>query len=250
MESPFLLTVDVEPDWGVAGSIAVRQALPPLCDMLRRHSVRATFFIVSDLLGECGDLFSRELAGHEAASHGRSHRRLDRLPPSDVAAELSESRARLEAHFRLPVRGFRAPFLATPPGWVDMLAAAGYEYDSSAGSVAPSPRNVPAGKWRVGRSGGVATLPTTALRPGWAPFSLTWLRLLAPVGERLVHPRATMMYLHLHELADARLAERLPWPMRTLLRRNAGEAAWPILERTVARFASRAMTCSEAAGLL
>jgi hypothetical protein len=37
----------------------------------------------------------------------------------------------------------------------------------------------------------------------------------------------------------------LPWRLRLPLRRNSGAAAWPILERTLARCASRSVTCSE-----
>ena len=141
--------------------------------------------------------------------------------------------------------GFRAPFLRTPPGWFRLLKAAGYEYDSSRGAVSPSPRNARPKSWRVTREDGIAEIPATALRTGWIPFSLTYLRLLAPLGERLVSPRAPMIYFHLHELADPSLARALPWRLRLPLRRNSGAAAWPILERTLARCAARSVTCSE-----
>ena len=95
------------------------------------------------------------------------------------------------------------------------------------------------------REDGIAEIPATALRTGWIPFSLTYLRLLAPLGERLISPRAPIIYFHLHELAEPSLARVLPWRLRLPLRRNSGEAAWPILDRTLARCASRSVTCSE-----
>ncbi len=240
-----MVTVDVEPDWGVRGCQAVREVLPRLSDLFRRRNVRATFFVVADLLESCADLFREAFSGHEVASHGLTHRILAGLGEKDVAFELEESRRRLEAAFGRRVAGFRAPFLWTPPEWFRRLKAAGYEYDSSRGAVSPSPRNARPASWRVTREDGIAEIPATALRTGRIPFSLTYLRLLAPLGERLVSPRAPIIYFHLHELAERSLARVLPWHLRLPLRRNSGAAAWPILDRTLARCAARSVTCSE-----
>lgn len=240
-----MVTVDVEPDWGIRGCKAIRETLPRLSELFRRRNVHATFFVVADLLESCGDLFREAFAGHEIASHGVTHRILAGLPEEEVAFELTESRRRLEAAFGRPVAGFRAPFLRTPPGWFRLLKAAGYKYDSSRGAVAPSPRIASPKSWRVTREDGIAEIPATSLRTGWIPFSLTYLRLMAPLGEWLVSPHAPIIYFHLHELADPSLARLLPWHLRLPLRRNSGEAAWPILERTLARCAGRSVTCSE-----
>ncbi len=240
-----MVTVDVEPDWGIRGCQAIREVLPRLSDLFRRRNVRATFFVVADLLESCADVFRGAFAGHEIASHGLTHRVLAGLGEKEVAFELAESRQKLEAAFGRRVVGFRAPFLRTPPGWFRLLKAAGYEYDSSRGAVAPSPRNARPKSWRVTREEGIAEIPATALRTGWIPFSLTYLRLLAPLGERLVSPSSPIIYFHLHELADPALARLLPWRLRLPLRRNAGPAAWPILDRTLERCARRSVTCSE-----
>jgi len=240
-----MVTVDVEPDWGIRGCRAVQETLPRFSELLRRRNVRATFFVVADLLESCGDLLRDALAGHEVASHGLTHRVLAGIPPEEAAFELAESRRRLEAAFGVPVAGFRAPFLRTPPEWFKLLKAAGYEYDSSRGAVAPSPRNLRPSAWRVSRTDGIAEIPVTTLRTGWIPFSLTYLRLLAPLGERLISARAPILYFHLHELAGRHLAKVLPFRHRLLLPRNCGEAAWEILDRMLARFAPRAVTCRE-----
>jgi peptidoglycan/xylan/chitin deacetylase (PgdA/CDA1 family) len=240
-----MVTVDVEPDWGIRGCQAIREVLPRLSDLFRRRRVRATFFVVADLLESCADLFREALAGHEIASHGLTHRILAGLAEKEVAFELVESRRRLEAAFGSRVAGFRAPFFRTPPGWFRLLEAAGYLYDSSYGAVAPSPRNAPSRSWRVTREDGIAEIPAAALRTGWIPFSLTSLRLLAPLGERLISPGAPVIYFHLHELAEPSLAQVLPWRRRVPLRRNSGAAAWGILDRTLERCAARSVTCSE-----
>jgi hypothetical protein len=69
------------------------------------------------------------------------------------------------------------------------------------------------------------------------------------MGEKMVSQRSAIMYLHLHELADPGKAMLLPWKLRVILRRNAGEPAWNILERTLARFAARGKMCGEVASL-
>ena len=239
-----LLTIDVEPDWGVRGDGCVREALPRLLGALDRYEARATFFVVSDMLATCEDALRVIADRHEIASHGASHPRLTDLPDEDVDRELADSRRRLEGLGR-EVRGFRAPFLLTPGRWAERLRRAGYEYDSSEGRCRPSFRNVPPGRWRKRREGGVAFLPPTTLRGGFTPFSLTWLRLAAPLGEWLARPDARMFYMHLHELADPRHADVLPWPLRWLLRRNAGEPAWGMLERLLRRRGKDTMTCWE-----
>jgi len=244
-EPPFVLTVDVEPDWGIRGDQAVRDVLPRFCRLLDRYGTRATFFVVASLLDTCAGSLRQITERHEVASHGLTHRRLDRLPEREVERELRESRERLEDRLRISVTGFRAPFLRPAGDWFEKLAAAGYGYDSSMGSVWPSRRNVRPERWRIERMGKVAEVPVTTLRTGLVPFSLTYLRLLAPVGERLVSPAARTMFLHLHELADPPLAAVLRPPLRWVLRRRVGEEAWRMMERILGRVAPRAITCRE-----
>ncbi len=240
-----MLTVDVEPDWGVSGCRGVEEVLPRFCGLLLRHGVRATFFVVANLLDMCGDILREMCSGHEVASHGLTHRPLSGMSKEELLTELAGSRERLQAAFGTPVMGFRAPYLKRPSRWFEFLADSGYRYDSSMGTVYPSPRNVRPSRWRPVRRGEVVEIPTVSMGIGWVPFSLTYLRLLAPFGERLVSSRAPVFYLHLHELAPPGLARALPMPLRPILRRRAGGPAWEILKRVLDRFGPRAITCSE-----
>ena len=240
-----MLTVDVEPDWGISGHQCILQTLPRFRELLQKLRIPATFFVVADLVDQCGDMLRQELQNCEVASHGLTHQILATLPRDDISRELTQSRQKLEDFFNRPVTGFRAPFLKPPPNWFTALEAAGYKYDSSEGNVAPSPSNRSPTHWQMKKHGSVVEIPVTSLRTGWIPLSLTYLRLLAPAGRRLVSPDSTILYLHLHELADPTRAQLLRWPMRTLLRRNAGEPAWAILEKTLIPFAARARTCDE-----
>ena len=244
----FAITVDVEPDWGISGCRAVQSALPRLCERLAAHNARATFFVVTDLLEECGATLRQCLEGHEVASHGLSHRRLDVLTEIDALAEMRDSRLRLEEFFGRPVSGFRAPFLRPARmEWWRLLRQAGYAYDSSVGSVSPSQRNIHPSWWSPQVHDGIIELPMTTLRGGWVPFNLTYLRLLHPLGTRLMHPEARLFFLHLHELADRRLARVLPLRLRLPLRRRVGKPAWKLLEKVLENYGASATTCSEMA---
>lgn len=237
------LTIDAERDWAVAGSEAIRQTLPRLLDLLERHRAQATFFVVAELLGECSDLLRSAAEVHEIASHGLSHRLLDRLSEADVKHELLESRKRLAGELGAEVIGFRAPFLRVPPAWFKLLAETQYKYDSSLGSLYPSVRNMSPRKWAPFIREGIVEIPTSALRPGLVPFSLTYLRLGSPVAERFIPRDGCVFYLHLHELAARSLTGRLRAPLKWVLPHNVGEPAWRILTRLVERWSGRIVTC-------
>ena len=73
-------------------------------------------------------------AGHEIASHGHWHRRVNTLTPEEFREDMRVSKAILEEHSGAPVWGFRAPNFSISPGteWAfDILIEEGFRYDSS-----------------------------------------------------------------------------------------------------------------------
>lgn len=139
------LTVDFE-DWyqpfaarGVTGWERYPSRVPDdtrrLVDLLGRHGVCATFFV----LGEVADRFPDAVraihrAGHEVASHGHRHVPLYAQTQHDFERETRESLDRLAQLTGEPVVGFRAPFFSVRrDSWwaIDSLRALGLEYDSS-----------------------------------------------------------------------------------------------------------------------
>lgn len=251
-KQPLIVTVDVEPDWGCGGTEGIREVLPRLLESLVAWGGHVTFFVVSDLLssqlaGSAGVSILREAAaaGHEIGSHGKSHAVLTGLSPTEVDMEISTSRQVLEDSLGVEIRGFRAPFLKGPKSLCTTLERCGYKYDSSVGRVWPAWYNVSAGKWKPIRQGGIVRLPTTTLLGGIVPFSLTYLRLLHPVGSKMVDKRARLLYFHLHEFLGPETTSCLRWPVRWLERRNTGKPAWEILERVLNVKERRLITCWE-----
>jgi polysaccharide deacetylase family protein (PEP-CTERM system associated) len=142
------LTVDVE-EWfhicGVDGPLAADRwlALPSrvefttdlVLDLLARHRIRATFFVLGWIAGRHPDLVARILgAGHEIGSHGWSHRRVYELDEASFEAELAQAAAALESAGAPPSIGFRAPEWSINDRslWaLPILAHRGFRYDSS-----------------------------------------------------------------------------------------------------------------------
>lgn len=113
----------------------VEESVAIVLDVLRRHDVRATFFVVGKLAETYPDLV-RGLAdeGHEIASHGHTHTPLFELTPAEFGTELRRSAAAIERASGVEPLGFRAPNFSVTreTEWAfRVLAASNYQYDSS-----------------------------------------------------------------------------------------------------------------------
>jgi len=98
------------------------------------HSIRATYFCVArdlDNPSKRRALESVVEAGHHVASHGVSHRHLTSLSTDEKRNEIYDSKRMIEDAFGMPCRGFRAPGYSIDYEALQLLAGAGYEYDSS-----------------------------------------------------------------------------------------------------------------------
>ena len=106
-----------------------------LLDQLARHQTLATFFIVGEIARTHPHLV-RDIhaAGHEIASHSHAHENIHRLTPVAFHHDLVASKDGLEQLIGEPIVGFRAPTFSITrrTAWaIDILAEAGFRYDSS-----------------------------------------------------------------------------------------------------------------------
>ena len=113
----------------------VSAATDQLLQLLDRHRVQGTFFVLGWVARRAPELVRRIAAGgHELASHSWSHPKISSLSPAQFREELRSSKAILEDISGSRVTGFRAPSFSIRPGmeWAfDTLLEQGYEYDSS-----------------------------------------------------------------------------------------------------------------------
>jgi polysaccharide deacetylase family protein (PEP-CTERM system associated) len=104
-------------------------------DILDRHGVRATFFVLG-WVAERHPRLVREIAGagHEVGCHGHGHRMITRLTREEFAEDIRGAKAMLEDLTGQAVIGYRAPTFSVVRDtlWsLDVLCAAGFRYDSS-----------------------------------------------------------------------------------------------------------------------
>jgi len=99
----------------------------------------ATFFTLGWIAERHPTMVRRIVdAGHELASHGYDHRRVDRMDPAAFREDLHRTKCILEDAGAAAVRGYRAPTFsigATTPWAFDILAETGHRYSSSVNPV-------------------------------------------------------------------------------------------------------------------
>ena len=103
-----------------------------LCD---NENIQATFFVLGWVAEKFPEL-TREIAsrGHEVASHGYSHQLIYEQTPDAFREETLRAKALLEDQIQAPVLGYRAASysITNDSLWaLDILAEAGFQYDSS-----------------------------------------------------------------------------------------------------------------------
>jgi polysaccharide deacetylase family protein (PEP-CTERM system associated) len=113
----------------VAGSIDA------LLEILDRHRVRGTFFVLGWLAKHKPDVVRAIAdAGHEIASHGFGHDCVTSLDPARFREDIRTAKRLIEDLVGTEVAGYRAPNFSIVPGveWAfDVLLEVGYRYDSS-----------------------------------------------------------------------------------------------------------------------
>jgi peptidoglycan/xylan/chitin deacetylase (PgdA/CDA1 family) len=89
---------------------------PPLLELLAKHNVRATFFLIGQYAAAQRSLVRETMAaGHLIGNHTWTHPNLARTSPDETREELTRTSAELEQITGAPIRYFRPPFGARRP---------------------------------------------------------------------------------------------------------------------------------------
>lgn len=218
-----------------------------LLELLDRHSVRATLFIVGWLAEREPEMVRQcAAAGHEIAAHSWDHALITAQSPAAFRESVRRNRAHLEDVTGTPVVGFRAPSFSIVPGaeWAfDVLLEEGYRYDASLFPIRGHPTygypDAPPGPHWIRRPAGwLAEVPATTLTvagqrlpaSGGAYFRFFpygYLRSAFRQAEDRGEP--AVFYIHPWELDTA---PDVRVPLRTRVRAFHGlDRTWPRLER-------------------
>jgi polysaccharide deacetylase family protein (PEP-CTERM system associated) len=240
------LTVDVEEHFQVsafAGTVCRDdwEAIPSrveantarVLDLLDEAGVVGTFFVLG-WIGERYPGLVRRIAdrGHEVASHGYSHTLVYEQSPPAFREETLRSRKLLEDVSGQPVVGYRAASFSIGRRnlWaLDILAEAGFLYDSSIFPVVHDRYGMPGAPRRIHR----LDTPSGATLVEVPPSCLGWRGLTLPVcggGYLRIYPLAltrwsvsrlndresmpAIVYIHPWELDPEQPRVRAPWPSR------------------------------------
>jgi polysaccharide deacetylase family protein (PEP-CTERM system associated) len=194
------LTVDVEDYFQVqalAGTVArtawedmprrVQANTERLLEAFERAGVHATFFALGWVAERHPALIARIVAGgHELASHGYGHERVDQLGPAAFGADVGRARKLLEDAGGVAVSGYRAPTFSLNAGtpWAfAVLTEQGYRYSSSVYPVKHDLYGMPDAPrfpYRPG-AGALWEIPMTAVRllgRNWPCSGGGWFRVL------------------------------------------------------------------------
>lgn len=111
------------------------ESVKTVLELLDRHGVRATFFVVGEVAADYPGVIDRIAdGGHHVASHGHTHTPLHELSPEAFDRELAASAEAIETAAGVRPTGFRAPNFSVDgrTDWAfDVLEANGFHYDSS-----------------------------------------------------------------------------------------------------------------------
>ena len=148
-------------------------------ETLLYRGLRSSVYVTTGTVGSAGRITASEvvalsrLPGVELGAHAVSHRRLDELDNHELAAEVGDSRAALEALTEWPVLSFAYPHGAYDWRARDAVIAAGYRsavaVKNAASHLGDDPFAI--ARWRV-TAGTPASritevLEGTALPPAW-----------------------------------------------------------------------------------
>lgn len=99
-------------------------------ELLKKHGLRATFFVTARFAKKYPGLMRTLAKEHEIALHGAAHGDNYRtMPPEDAQRIIAQARKDVERIIKKPVFGFRAPRFEVPA--LPVIHDAGFAYDSS-----------------------------------------------------------------------------------------------------------------------
>jgi polysaccharide deacetylase family protein (PEP-CTERM system associated) len=203
-----------------------------LLDLLAEAGASGTFFTLGWVAERHPELVRRIVAeGHELASHGSDHHRIDRQSPAEFRDDIRRSKALLEDISGTAVIGYRAPTFSVGvgSGWAHaVLAEEGFRYSSSVYPIAHDLYGVPQAPRRpFCPQPGFVEIPLTTVRLFGRNFPTAgggYFRLLPYAVTRAALRKAgnelrtsCVFYLHPWEI-DPGQPRQIQAPLRSRLR--------------------------------
>jgi len=178
-----ILTVDLEDYWSIVARDWLDRSIEPtgavvkntewLLDLLTRHNVKGTFFVLGEIAKKFPLLIKTIVRqGHEIGVHGFYHQQVFKLNAEQFRREITDTKKTIEDIISKPVVAHRAPAFSIMKRtqWAfEILVQEGFQYDSS-------------------------VFPFAARRYGWPDFPQGICSLKLPSGATITEvPLSTTM---------------------------------------------------------
>lgn len=156
-----------------------------ILDLLDRHGITATFFILGWVAARAPEL-AREIhrRGHEVACHGYGHQLVYQIGPQRFRDDIRRAKSILEDQCGEAVNGYRAPSysITNKSLWaLDILVEEGFSYDSSIFPVVHDTYGIPDAErfphTLQTTAGPLREFPLTTL-----PITVGWKQLRLPIA--------------------------------------------------------------------
>jgi len=220
-----ILTLDLEYDFET-DRLDNLKFIPKILDFFDEHKVKATFFVLGELVKDNEELIKEISRKHEIASHSFSHKRLNKLNGFELEEEIKKSKEAFK-EIGINVKGFRAPYFITNKRLWNVLKKNGFEYDSSVAGFFPGrylnfnlkPRKI----------NGIIELPVPNLIFPF-PNGLSYHRMLYPFSKLL--KMNYMFYFHPCEFLGEMNMNEINFFVKKAYKRNL-KKSWQIFEEIV-----------------
>lgn len=235
-----ILSIDLEGDWDSKETDSFSLVLPRLLDFFRDNNIKATFFIVTNLIKNNKKIIKQISKKHEIASHSHTHRRFNSLSLEEIEKEIITSKKEIEKLGKNCI-GFRAPHFITPPKMFTLLKKHNYKYDSSF-----SPSIFP-GRYinlRKSKNKEVVEIPLSKFMLK-LPFSLSYVRAFYPISMKFIPNKPKHFYLHPYEFLKKPPGKEIPFHVRQICKINRGEKAWKIFEKVIKKLNTEFISCRD-----
>ena len=235
-----IFSVDLEGDWDSDETDSFSLVLPRLLDFFKDHSIKATFFVVTNLIKNNEKTIKEIGRKHELASHSHTHRRFNSLSLEEIEKEIKISKNEIEKLGKKCI-GFRAPHYITHPKMFSLLKKHNYEYDSSySPSIFPG-RYINIGKFKDAE---IKEIPISKFMLK-LPFGLSYIRAFYPLSMKFIPKNPKHFYLHPYEFLEKKPGKEIPFHVRQICRINRGEKAWKIFENVISRLDTEFVSCRD-----
>lgn len=140
-----------------------------LLDIFAEHNVKSTFFCLGWVAEKCPSVIQRIVKeGHELASHGYDHTRLNNLDKPGFIEDVTKSKTILEDIGGVQILGYRAPSFSVneKTQWVyETLVNLGFVYSSSTYPIVHDLYGVPDWpRFKYQRPEGIVEIPIPTLK--------------------------------------------------------------------------------------